>query len=160
MSGKRASSRRQARSYALQALFAVDLAGAEPLAALNGLWDALVDGEGLDEQPTATSDEVEFAQRLVLGAVSDRERIDTLIEEASTNWRLRRMPLVDRNILRLATYELLACEDIPANVSINEAIELAKRFGAQDTRVFVNGLIDRIGRTLGRIDGKGRSRGA
>jgi len=148
------ASRRRAREFALQAMYQADLGEVSGVAALNHLWDGLVDGEGIDGQRPAESQEIEFAQRLVLGVESNSERIDQLIEEASTNWRLVRMPLVDRNILRLATYELLECADIPANVSINEAVELAKRFGAADSRAFVNGIVDRLGRTLGRVEGR------
>ena len=76
-----------------------------------------------------------------------------MIEEASTNWRVSRMPVVDRNILRIAVFELVECPDIPATVSINEAIELAKCFGAADSRAFVNGIVDRVARKLDRISG-------
>ena len=148
------ASRRRAREFALQALYQADLTGVSGTAALDHLWSGLVDGEGLEGQRPAESEEVEFAQRLVLGVVEDGERIDAMIEEASTNWRLARMPLVDRNILRLAAFELMSCTDIPASVSINEAVELAKRFGTADSKAFVNGIVDRLGRTLGRLEGK------
>jgi N utilization substance protein B len=102
---------------------------------------------------------MEFAQRLGLGVQEHLERIDALIEEASTNWRLPRMPVVDRNILRMAAFELMACVDIPATVSINEAVELAKKFGTADSRAFVNGIVDRMARQLGRIEGSRHRRG-
>ena len=86
------------------------------------------------------------------------ERIDAMIEDASTNWRIARMPVVDRNILRLASFELAECTDVPANVSINEAIELAKKFGDKDSRAFVNGILDRIAGETGR--GGRRHRGS
>ena len=148
------ASRRRAREFALQALYQADLTAVSGTAALDHLWSGLVDGEGLEGQRPAESEEVEFAQRLVLGVVEDGERIDAMIDEASTNWRLARMPLVDRNILRLAAFELMSCTDIPASVSINEAVELAKRFGTADSKAFVNGIVDRLGRTLGRLEGK------
>ena len=145
------ASRRRAREYALQVLYTADIAGSGGQAALNELWSGLLDGEGMDPIKAPESEEVEFAQRLVLGVESRREEIDALIEECSTNWRLVRMPVVDRNILRMAAFELMGCDDIPATVSINEAVELAKRFGTAESRAFVNGIVDRMARTLGRL---------
>jgi N utilization substance protein B len=149
-------SRRRARQFALQALYQSDLMGISAMASLNHLWSGHLDGEGLEEGAPPDSEEVEFAQRLVQGTLDDQEALDALIEEASTNWRLPRMPLVDRNILRMAAYELKHCTDIPANVSVNEAVELAKQFGTADSRAFVNGIVDRMGRQLGRLDKKRR----
>lgn len=145
------ASRRRAREFALQALYEADIGEVTVTAALNDLWSALMDGEGLDEGRPPESEEVEFAQRLAVGVDERRAEIDGLIEESSTNWRLARMPVVDRNVLRLATFELIACPDIPATVSINEAIELAKRYGTADSRAFVNGIVDRLARQLGRL---------
>ena len=148
------ASRRQAREYALQALFQEDVREVTVQAALADLWSGLMDGEGLDQSRPPESEEVEFAQRLCHGVDQNRREIDALIEECSTNWRLPRMPVVDRNILRMAAYELIGCADIPATVSINEAIELAKKFGAQDSRAFVNGIVDRMARQVGRIEAR------
>lgn len=148
------ASRRRAREFALQALYQVDLSDTTATAALNHLWSGLVDGEGLDGGRPAESEEIEFAQRLALGVEAKRAEIDALLEEASSNWRIPRMPVVDRNILRLAAFELLECTDIPATVSINEAVELAKLYGTAESRAFVNGIVDRVGRTLGRIQGQ------
>jgi N utilization substance protein B len=157
--GRRAGSRRQARNYALQALYHADLSGVAAQVALNNLWQALMDGEGIEGERAPESEEVEFSQALVRGVTERQEEIDTLIERCSTNWRLRRMPMVDRNILRLAAYELMARTDIPATVSVNEAVELAKRFGTAESRAFVNGIVDRIGRQLERLPERGRGRG-
>lgn len=148
------ASRRRAREFALQALYQSDLREVSVATALNDLWSGLMDGEGLDDGRAPESEEVEFAQRLAVGVDAERDQIDRLIEESSTNWRMPRMPVVDRNILRLAAFELRSCPDIPATVSINEAIELAKRFGGADSRAFVNGIVDRIARQLGRIDAR------
>ena len=115
------ASRRRAREFALQALY-----------------------------QAAEDDEVTFARRVVAGVERSREEIDALIERSSVNWRLVRMPVIDRNILRLAAFELLSCPDVPASVSINEAVELAKRYGDKDSRAFVNGLLDRIAAETGR----------
>lgn len=142
------ASRRRAREFALQALYQSDLADLPVRQALAQVWAEQLDG-GLQGR-VAESDEIEFAQRLASGAEDRRQEIDALIDGASANWRLVRMPVVDRNILRLAAYELLACQDIPVSVSINEAVELAKRFGDKDSRAFVNGLLDRIAFETGR----------
>lgn len=152
------ASRRRAREYALQALYQADLREIAVAAALNDLWSGLMDDEGIDEARPPESEEVEFAQRLAFGADERRAEIDALIEECSTNWRLVRMPVVDRNVLRLAAFELLVCTDIPATVSINEAVELAKRFGTADSRAFVNGIVDRMARQLNRLDPSKRRR--
>lgn len=130
-----------------------------PQHGLEALWQGLVEGEGMPGLRPPESDEVEFAQRLVHGVAAHREAVDGLIERCSTNWRLPRMPAVDRNILRLAAFELLQCADIPATVTCNEAIELAKKFGAEESRAFVNGLVDRMGRTVGRLPDRAASRG-
>lgn len=143
--------RRRAREFALQALYGTDARrdGAAAPAVLTGLWTAQTDGDGLDTK-AAEADEVEYARKLVHGVEAQQAEIDDLIEEVSTNWRLVRMPVVDRNILRLATFELKSCLDVPASVAINEAVELAKRYGEKDSRAFVNGILDRIAAELGR----------
>jgi N utilization substance protein B len=145
------SSRRRSRQFALQALYQSELSGEPVGAALPSLWDGLVDGEGLDDSKPPEPEEVEFAERIVRGVDAERARIDGLIEASSTNWRITRMPFVDRSILRMAVYELLHCSDIPATVSINEAVELAKRYGTAESRAFVNGIVDRVARNLNRI---------
>ena len=137
------ASRRRAGEYALQALYQADLRGIAVDEALNHLWSGTLEGD--DEELRAPEDEeVSFAERLVSGVGAHQAAIDTLLEESSTNWRVARMPIVDRNILRLACYELVHCSDIPLNVSINEALELAKRFSSAESRAFVNGILDRV----------------
>lgn len=143
------SSRRRAREFAMQALYAVDVAGVTGPQALTGLWASLLDDTELLGEPL-TPDETEFAQALVRGTLEDRDDLDGRIETASTNWRIPRMPTVDRNILRLGAFELRHRTDIPASVSMNEAIELAKRFGGAESRAFVNGILDRIAADVGR----------
>jgi len=86
----------------------------------------------------------EFVERIVLGVIEHCQEIDRLIEQYSENWRLDRMNLVDRNILRMATFELLYFEDIPPKVTLNEAIDLGKRYGTEDSGSFINGILDRI----------------
>lgn len=85
-----------------------------------------------------------FFYRLVHGVMDRREALDQLIESHSSNWKLSRMAGVDRNLLRIAVFEMLDCADIPAKVSINEAIELAKKFGTEDSGAFINGILDSI----------------
>jgi len=153
------ASRRRAREYALQSLFHADLSGVAVTAALNALWAGMMDGEGIENPRAPESEEVEFAQRLAFGVQDRREAIDSLIESCSTNWRLVRMPVVDRNILRMAAFELMELVDIPATVTINEAVELAKRFGTAESRAFVNGIVDRMARQLGRLSRSSRRRG-
>ena len=143
------ASRRRAREYGLQALYQSDLRGISTSEALNHLWSGVLESEDEENslRPPA-SEEVEFAQRLVEGVEQTQVELDTLLESCSTNWRLVRMPVVDRNILRIAAYEIVHCDDIPMNVSINEAVELAKRFGAAESKAFVNGILDRICRSI------------
>jgi len=85
-----------------------------------------------------------FFMRLVKGVREYREEIDSLIERFSSNWKLNRMSRVDLNIMRIATYELLYCDDIPYRVSINEAVDMGKKFGSKDSGAFVNGILDSI----------------
>ncbi len=86
----------------------------------------------------------EYSQRLTKGVVSHREKIDSLIQSYSENWRVSRMLYIDRNILRLAVYELLFEKEIAAAVVINEAVELAKKFGSNESAKFVNGILDAL----------------
>ena len=92
---------------------------------------------------------VAFARELVAGVTEHRERIDALIAQAAEHWRLPRLSRVDLAVLRLATYELLARPEIPPSVTINEAIEIARRFGTGESAVFVNGVLDQIAAQLG-----------
>lgn len=86
----------------------------------------------------------EFGLRLVEGVLSHRPEIDKAIQDHSQEWSLERMPVVDRNIIRLGIYEMLYEEDIPVSVSINEAVELAKTYGTRDSSKFINGILGRI----------------
>jgi len=85
-----------------------------------------------------------FAEKIVLGVLEHCQEIDRLIEQYSENWRLDRMTIIDRNILRMALFELLYCEDIPPKVTLNEAVDLGKRYGSEDSGSFINGILDRI----------------
>lgn len=99
-----------------------------------------------------TSDEVtddikQFTNQLVLGVWEKRAHIDAIIAKYAMNWELGRMATIDRNVLRMATYELLYVADIPPKVAINEGIELAKKYGDRDSGKFVNGILDKISKT-------------
>ncbi len=93
---------------------------------------------------------IPFFVRLTDGVLQNKEDIDRIIERYSSNWKVSRMACVDRNVLRLAVFELLYCEDIPTKVSINEAIDIAKKFGASESGSFINGILDSIRMALER----------
>lgn len=147
------ASRRRARHFALQVLYQVDLSPVELTDALDGLWGGLLDEDGIDDQRPHEPEEAAFATELTRGVLEHIEELDALIDACSTNWRVSRMPIVDRTIIRIAAYELKLREDIPPAVTINEAVEMAKAFGSEESRAFVNGIVDRIGRQLGVVDG-------
>jgi N utilization substance protein B len=94
----------------------------------------------------------DFAVELVRGVEGHLPTIDTLIRRFSEHWRLERMPVVDRNIIRLGVFELLHRPDIPAKVSINEAVDLGKKFGTEESGAFINGILDRIRRHLEKVN--------
>ena len=102
--------------------------------------------DGLDSSlPDAEAGRAwEFAERLIRGVCAERQALDALIGESALNWTLARMAVVDRNILRLAAFELLHCDDVPDVASVDEAVELAKEFGHKDSHRFVNGILDRL----------------
>lgn len=91
-----------------------------------------------------------FFEYLIKGVLEFRSDIDQVIERYSSNWKIRRMACVDRNILRIAVFEMLYCPDIPAKVSINEAIDIGKRFGAPGSGAFINGILDSIRIAMGK----------
>ncbi len=142
--------RRRGRELALQALYQMDVAGAGATHAAPELW------RHFDEPETsAAPDEARsFANELVSGVVGEREHIDTLIGSAAEHWRLDRLSQVDRNILRIGAYELLRRFDVPASVAIDEAIEIAKRFGTDESANFVNGVLDHIADVVGAKEGR------
>ena len=138
--------RRTGRERALQALYQLEMGELAPEAALEVAW-ASEPEEGTEK---AQAEARTFARELVLGVREQQPEIDRLIEDHSHNWRLDRMARVDRNVLRLAVYELRFREDIPKKVTLNEAVELGKRFGAEESSAFINGLLDRIAETVGK----------
>jgi N utilization substance protein B len=131
--------RTRSREIALQVLYSCDKTPAPEAQD----WE-------LTLQDAEVSDDVRaFARELVAGVIEQRGAIDALVASAADNWELSRLAAVDRNILRLAVFELTARADIPAKVSINEAIELGKRFSTAQSGAFVNGILDRVRRDLG-----------
>ena len=96
------------------------------------------------EEAGTEADVVEFAARLVEGTLQQRDEIDRKLQGVTRNWDLARMATVDRNVLRMAVYELMSCADVPPKVAINEAIELGKKYSTANSGGFVNGILDRI----------------
>lgn len=132
--------RRRARCFALQVLFALDINPDEDV-------ERALSTYGSAFELTVESPSLSFARTLVRAADAHRQAIDEAIQKASRNWRIERMSRVDRNILRLATCELCHTRNVPVRVIINEAVELAKLFGAAESAAFVNGILDRIAQT-------------
>jgi transcription antitermination protein NusB len=138
--------RRTGRERALQALYQLEMAeGSSSDEALASAWSAS------SEEGKPDPDAVKFAQELVEGVRANQSEIDQLIEKHSHNWRLDRMSRIDRNVLRLGVFELKYRPDIPKKVSINEAVELGKNFGTEESSAFVNGLLDRVAMALGKL---------
>ena len=132
--------RTKSREYALQVLYQLDIRHGEIAGILQEFWEA--------HQPT--SEVKAFAQQLAEGTMAHVQEIDQLIGAHANNWDMKRMAVVDRNILRLGVFELLYVPDVPPTVCINEAIELAKRFGDAESAKFINGILDAIHKASGR----------
>lgn len=138
--------RRRGRETALKLLYALDLNPESPDDVLKASWIDTVVPDGVRE----------FSLTLVAGVMSHRDEIDALVKEWSMNWSLERIGAIERNILRFAIYELLFLTDIPPNVTINEAVEVAKRYGTNEAPSFINGILDRIKQEVGTRDGDGK----
>jgi N utilization substance protein B len=136
-------SRRAARELALQALYQIDLRGSGEMDApgLALFWEHF--------DPESDPDTRSFARELVDGVRESQERIDGLIAVSAEHWRLPRLSRVDLNVIRLATFELIGRPEIPASVTLNEAVEIARRFGSEESAGFVNGVLDHIARQVG-----------
>ncbi len=132
------ASRHKAREYALQMLYQLETSGTPMTEVVAQFW----------RDDTAPQEVRAFAERLALGADQARLRIDALLAQGLDNWRLERLAIVDRNVLRLAVYEFLHEPETPPIVVIDEAIELAKRFGGEDSGQFVNGILDALRKRL------------
>jgi len=125
--------RRKSREYALQMLYQYDVSH-QSAGLAEGFWADKEVPENI----------MEFADGIVDGVIENLDMIDDKIRLSASNWSIDRMAVVDRNILRMAVFELFYIKDIPVKVTINEAIEIAKRFGEEESGSFVNGIIDRI----------------
>jgi len=141
--------RRKAREATLQLLYEIEISHQD---ATKVLADFSRDPSRLfvhwSEDLSNPEEIQEFTVQISRGVWENVREIDRLIEEHSTHWKISRMALVDRNILRMAVFELLYCPDIPASVTINEAIEIAKKFGTEESGAFVNGILDHIAKAL------------
>ena len=126
--------RRKARELALQMLFQQDLAGNEP--------DSII--ATFEDLHRVRANVRDFAEKIFVGTIEKRDEIDALITEQADNWRLSRMAVVDRNIIRMSIYELKYVADTPKLVIIDEAIEIAKKFGTEKSSQFINGILDGI----------------
>ncbi len=133
--------RTQAREFALQILYQIDITHDACDVALGNFW------QGYSKDDIA-ADVKEFADGLVRGVTSNLEAIDGKITQYATNWQLKRMPVVDRNILRMSCFELIFCDDIPPKVVINEGVELAKKYSEIDAGKFVNAILDKVKQEL------------
>jgi N utilization substance protein B len=133
------ATRRKARELALQALYQIEMTGDDTQAALDRF---LKHFEG-------SAKSREFARRLVEGVISRRPEIDRLIAQSTEHWKLDRMGKVELTILRMGTYELVFCPDIPSNVSLDEAIEIGKRYGSDESAAFINGILDQVAHSSG-----------
>ena len=126
-----------AREFALQLLYQLDITKESSKEALDNFW--LVHNEkAVDE------DLKDFTARLVCGVISYLDAIDKKITQYAQNWQLKRMAVVDRNIMRMGCFELIHCDDIPSKVSINEAVDLAKKFSGEESGKFVNAILDKV----------------
>ena len=141
-------SRHQSRERALQILFQHDIHGKAGVR-LEEFW----------KEFTATDEAKAFAEQLVKGVLEHRKDLDALIGKYATNWKVSRMQIVDRNILRIGAYELFWLDDVPAKVTMDEAIELAKSFGDDEAAKFVNGVLDKVLATEVRLEAKKREAG-
>lgn len=129
--------RTHAREFALQILYQIDITKDKLEDILDNFWN-------YQEEKEADPAVKDFMLEIVKGVVENLKAIDEKISRYATNWQLKRIAVVERNILRLASFELLFRSDIPAKVSINEAVDLAKRFSGEEAGKFVNGVLDKI----------------
>jgi len=127
--------RTQSREYALKILYQSELTRREIHLAAEKFWSEI---ESIDEHVRS------FSDRLTNGVEENIQTIDEKISEHATNWQLKRMAVIDRNILRIGVFELVYADDIPPKVTINEAVELAKKYGDLESSKFVNGILDKI----------------
>jgi N utilization substance protein B len=133
--------RRKARELALQMLYQMEVNPGALEAALELFWKGL----------SASQQVKEFVNRIVQGVHAKQAEIDRLLAKHSEHWRLDRMDMVDKSILRMGVFEIMYCADIPVKVAMNEAVDLGKKFGAEESGAFINGILDKISKVEGRI---------
>lgn len=133
--------RTKAREYTLSLLYKFDVTKDQVLDSLDSFWA---------EQQESDQEVKEFTAKLLTGVLANLNDIDKKIASFATNWELNRMAVIDRNVLRLGSFELLYLLDIPAKVSINEAVELAKKYSGGEAGKFVNGILDRVKEVSGK----------
>jgi N utilization substance protein B len=138
------STRRDAREWVVQVLYELDMNPRDVGEALADFW--------VDKTPDKRARA--FTEKQVSGLLEQREEIDSILGEAAEHWDVRRMSVIDRNVMRMAIYELKYCPDIPAAVTINEAVDLAKYFNCTESGRFVNGILDRVRKDLERGETK------
>lgn len=138
--------RREGREAAVQFLYQIDLNGEKTPGDTDAFW-ALHSGPG---KAAVTAKTRNFTEQLVAGVMNHRDEIDARIKQCTANYELNRLAAVDRNVLRVAIFEMLYAPDVAPVIIINEAIEIAKKFGAEKSGGFVNGILDRIKQELGR----------
>jgi transcription antitermination protein NusB len=136
--------RRRAREFALQVLYGMDLQDRSVSEVLDFFWSILENHEDLRKHLPRDEGAKQFALQLVRGTWESVEEIDGIIRNYSEHWSVERMSRVDRSILRMAVYEILFCADIPPKVSLNEAIDLGKIYGSENSGAFINGLLDAL----------------
>ena len=136
------SKRTLARKLACDILYQMDLTG-DDIDKVSMSYHRML-SEGVEESGIPPGDIPEFAQDLILRYIDNRKEIDGLIDSYADRWSLQRMPMVDRNLLRLGFAELLYIEDVPTNVTINEYLELAKTFSTEDSGKFINGIMGKL----------------
>ncbi len=126
--------RRKAREFSLKVLYQIDVCG-------KGVEDAISDGLSLIDHRGA---DIDYAVRLIKGIVEHCKEIDCLIRDVTMHWSLERMERIDKNILRIALFEIFYCDEVPYKVAIDEAVELGKTYGTADSPSFINGILDSI----------------
>jgi N utilization substance protein B len=130
--------RRKGRELALQALYQIEITGDASEQAFFALW------KSFDTSPPTQA----FALSLVRGVIDRREAIDAIIAQAAEHWRLERLSRIDVNVIRIATHEMTSPEPLPVEIAINEAIEIARRYGTIESATFVNGVLDQVAKQL------------
>ena len=142
--------RRKSREIALQMLYQMEMTGQPPHEVID-LYYELASGDDDNKNPNFAKAVRPFAEQLLYGVHAHRDELDGMIVAASEHWRLERMSIIDRNVLRIALYEMLYRAEIPPKVSVNEAIDLGKTFGSPDSGAFINGILDHLLPEVSRI---------